>query len=559
MFIELQRGYSFKGVAQYCLHDADRAKTSDRVDFVEVRNLATDNPQVAWRIMAAKYYAQDELKRKAGVSLGGRKDGKPVGHLYISWGRDEADAQSLDRSEMLHSAHGALRAIGADKYPSMIIAHNDTEHPHCHIVCCFVGDDGRLKKNWKEKEKLSRFALEREIAVHGEPVVKLRERNWKHRDAGEKTPTKKKQPRHLYELEKAAEQDEQLRAFAEEHKAKLIELTRRVDGHADSTGKVVQEGQRARHQRHQERLRWCYEQRDRRTKAAIKKDQESRVRTIRQEYDQPWQELLNQQEADRHLFRKNETTLLGRAYNILRYTDWKAVFSKQHKAGEQGPSLYSRAFNTLSDSGHRQQVLAKRQQQEQDRLREEQRKLEQLVQERLKSEQAQRLEANRSAYARKSAAMTVRQEATKQAVRLERQALTRERNAELQAYRARIKSQKHDRVQEQVARDEPECKQPIDLTTEANHAFGAAAHEQEQSSGDSCTKPISLPSKPKRTRKRKDPSERTNRRHNKGEQDTLSVATDKQQIALQVERWESQLADRFSEGRDRDTDNEHDR
>jgi len=33
------------------------------------------------------------------------------------------------------------------------------------------------KKNLKEKEKLSRFALEREIAVHGKPVIKLRERN----------------------------------------------------------------------------------------------------------------------------------------------------------------------------------------------------------------------------------------------------------------------------------------------------------------------------------------------------------------------------------------------
>ncbi len=557
MFIELQRGYSFKGVAQYCLHDADRAKTSDRVDFVEVRNLATDNPQVAWRIMAAKHYAQDELKRKAGVGLGGPKDGKPVGHLFISWGRDEADAQNLDRSEMLYSANAALRAIGADHYPALVIAHNDTEHPHCHIVCCFIGDDGRLKTNWKEKEKLSRFALDREIAVHGEPVVKLRERNWKHRDAGEKTPTKKKQPRHHYELEKAAEQDEKLRAFAEEHKAKLIDLTRRVEGQVDPNGTVVQEGQQARHKRHQERLRWCYEERSRRINAVSEKEMTAQVRAIRQEYDQPWQELLNQQEADRHVFRKNETTLLGRAYNVLRYTDWKAVFSRQHEASEKGPSIFSRAFNTLSDSGHRQQVLAKRQQEEQARLREEQGRQEKLVQDRQKAEQAQKLEANKSAYTRKSAAMKERQDATKQAIRVERRELTRQRNAELQAYRARVKAQKLDRVQEQLVRETLVATRPIDLTSEANRAFGVPLKQRDQTSRDSLHGPTAEPEKPKRTRKRKDPSERTNRRHTQAEK--APDASEKEQAAWQLDNWEEQLEQRFHRQRDKESKNDHER
>lgn len=556
MFIEIQRGRSFKGVTQYCLHDADRAKTSDRVDFVEVRNLATDNPQVAWRIMAAKHYAQDELKRKAGVGLGGRKDGKPVAHMYVSWGRDEADAQNLDRQEMLHSANGALRAIGADKYPAMIVAHNDTEHPHCHIICCLIGDDGRLKKNWKEKEKLSRFALEREIEIHGEPVVKLRERNWKHRDAGEKTPSKKKLARHLYELEKAAEHDEKIRLFAEEHRAKLVELSRKVDGHVDREGNQVQKGQKARHQRHQERLRWCYVERERRIKAAIEKATTNEIREIRKHYDQPWQELFNQQEADRHEFRKNETTLLGRAQNMLRYTDWKAVFSKKNEAGEHGPSIFSRAFNTLSDSGHRQQVLAKRQQEEQDRLREEQQKKEELAKERLKAEQAQQLETNKAAYSRKSTVMTERQEATKQAIRLERQELTRERNAELRAYRARIKAQKHERVQEQVIRKEPTAKQPVDLTTEANRAFGVSEHEQDQSHGDSTKGSEPKPDKPKRTRKRKHPCERTNRRHTKVEQ--AHVASEKEQVAWQMDSWEQKLEERFSEHSE-ETENDHER
>jgi len=557
MFIELQRGYSFKGVAQYCLHDADRAKSSERVEFVEVHNLATENPQVAWRIMAAKHYAQDDLKRQAGVGLGGPKDGKPVGHMYISWGRDEAEAQNLDRNEMLHSAKGALRSIGADSYPALIVAHNDTEHPHCHIICCFIGDDGRLKKNWKEKEKLSRFALEREIAVHGEPVVKLRERNWKHREAGEKTPTKKKQPRQLYELEKAAKQDEQMRVFADEHKAKLVVLTRRVEGHVDKEGNLVIEGQKQRHQRHQERLRWCHEERIRRLKAAVTKEQAVSERQIRKEFDQPWQELFNQQEADRHEFRKNETTLLGRAYNVLRYTDWKAVFTKQHAEGEQGPSIFSRAFNAISSSGHRQEFLAKQQLADQQRLRHEQQRLEILAKDRLKADQVQRTEANKAAYVRKSEAMQQRQAVSKQEIQLQQQALTRERNAELKAYRERLKAAKQERVREQTVLKKRQQEKQLDLTKEANEAFGVPDADLDQSRDESKV-PEVVSAKPKRTRKRKDPSERTNRRHTKP---PTEVDHDKppEQPAEQIDDWEQFNAERFDRRHDREEENDHER
>lgn len=555
MFIELQRGRSFKGVAQYCLHDADRAKSAERVDFVEVRNLATDDPQVAWRIMAAKHYAQDDLKRKAGVGLGGPKDGKPVGHMYISWGRDEADAQELNRNEMVHSANGALRAIGADRYPALIIAHNDTDHPHCHIICCFIGDDGRLKKNWKEKEKLSRFALEREIAVHGEPVVKLRERNWKHRDAGEKTPTKKKQPRHLYELEKAAQQDVKMRAFAEEHKAKLLELTRRIEGHRDRDGTVILEGQKARHKRHRERLRWCYEERNRRIKAAAAKQTAAEVRRIRREHDQPWKELLNQQEADRHEFRKNEATLLGRAYNILRYTDWKAVFSKQRESGDRGPSIFSKAFNTLSDSGHREQVLQTRQQEEQERLRAAQRQAEQLVKDRLHAEQSERLQSNKTSYSRKTRAMKERQAASRQEIRRQQRVLTRERNSELRAYRERVKALKRVRAKERPAPDAQPPQSAIALNGEANAAFRDPADGGAGDGGDSWLEP----GKRKRTRKRQNASERTNRRNIRPFDNDTALPPSQEEAERAVGSWQERLAKRFGAIRAEAKEDEHER
>ena len=80
--------------------------------------------------------------------------------------------------------------------------------------------------------------------------------------------------------------------------------------------------------------------------------------------------------------------------------------------------------------------------------------------------------------------MTQRQEATKQAIRLERQTLTQERNAELRAYHARVEAQTHERVQVQVAGGAPETAKVLDLTTEANRAFGIPIHEQEITSGE---------------------------------------------------------------------------
>jgi hypothetical protein len=41
------RGTSFRGALKYYLHDKDKAITTQRVGFVELLNLATDNPHDA--------------------------------------------------------------------------------------------------------------------------------------------------------------------------------------------------------------------------------------------------------------------------------------------------------------------------------------------------------------------------------------------------------------------------------------------------------------------------------------------------------------------------------
>src|SRR5690606_6974587 len=77
-------GHSFKGAMAYYLHDKRQAgdtshpQTAARVAWTETRNLATDDPRAAMRIMVATAQSADELKKVAGVSTKGRKSNAHV-------------------------------------------------------------------------------------------------------------------------------------------------------------------------------------------------------------------------------------------------------------------------------------------------------------------------------------------------------------------------------------------------------------------------------------------------------------------------------------------------
>ena len=128
-------GRSFAGVAAYCLHDApeqdDRSpETSERVAWTDTRNLPTIRAERAARLMAATAKAAPDLKRLAGGARGGRKLAKPVLHYSLSWARDETP----DRQEMSRAVDGSLEALGLEGHEALIVAHDDTRHPHVHVV-----------------------------------------------------------------------------------------------------------------------------------------------------------------------------------------------------------------------------------------------------------------------------------------------------------------------------------------------------------------------------------------------------------------------------------------
>lgn len=177
-------GRSFGGAAGYCLHDKRepgerRPESSERVEWVETRNLATSQGERAARIMAATAEASVELKRLAGVAATGRKLEKPVCHYSLNWAKDEKP----DRGEMMGAVEGSLKALGMEGHQALMVAHRDGQ-PHVHVIVNRVDpESGKAAGLSRSKLKLSRWAegYERE---QGKIRCRMREFNNQRRFAG---------------------------------------------------------------------------------------------------------------------------------------------------------------------------------------------------------------------------------------------------------------------------------------------------------------------------------------------------------------------------------------
>jgi hypothetical protein len=109
-------GKGFIGLTRY-LEKGHAGEERDRVAWVETRNLPTEDPETAARLMAA--WARESVRTQ-----------RPVYHLVISADPgDPADRRSLSRV-----ADAVLRELDLSEHQVLIIAHNDTAHPHMHLV-----------------------------------------------------------------------------------------------------------------------------------------------------------------------------------------------------------------------------------------------------------------------------------------------------------------------------------------------------------------------------------------------------------------------------------------
>lgn len=152
-----KKGRSFKGAALYYLHDKG-AKTRERVSFIEVANMpegSAERPERAFAHMIDTAEHAGQLKRDAGLKAG-RKMKDPVYSYSLSWHPSERPT----RADMMAAAKETLAAIGLGDRQAVFIAHNDTAHPHIHVIANRVCQEtGRAATMGNDRLILSDWAL----------------------------------------------------------------------------------------------------------------------------------------------------------------------------------------------------------------------------------------------------------------------------------------------------------------------------------------------------------------------------------------------------------------
>jgi Relaxase/Mobilisation nuclease domain len=177
-----QRGHSFKGAGLYYLHDK-KAMTNERVAWTYTHNLPTNDPDLALQCMAWTDCHSDYLKQASGVGLGGTQTAGNVFAYSLSWHPD----QQPDPWDMQQAVRDTLSCLGLSDHQALLVAHDDTDHAHVHVIVNLVHPDtGRVGDLSYSKRKLQEWASEFE-REGGEVYCEERERNAERRDRGEVT------------------------------------------------------------------------------------------------------------------------------------------------------------------------------------------------------------------------------------------------------------------------------------------------------------------------------------------------------------------------------------
>lgn len=182
-------GSSFKSCGLYYLHDKD-ASTSERVEFTHTENIPTQDPQKALKWMAFTAIHSDELKRENGSPGSGQRCHKPVFTLSLSWHPE----QNPNKWEMIGAGRRALIALGLADHETLMVSHNETEHPHLHLIVNTVHPETGVVNNLSfSRLKLSRWAEEYE-REHGKIYCDKRVENNEKREQGEYVQYEEPQP-----------------------------------------------------------------------------------------------------------------------------------------------------------------------------------------------------------------------------------------------------------------------------------------------------------------------------------------------------------------------------
>lgn len=151
----LSSGRSFKGLAQYLTHDPN-AETAKRVAWTHTLNCTHDNVPSAVHEMYTTQLDAEALKQEVGVPAGGRTLQKPVKHLSLNWHASDEPT----REHMIATAEDFLKHMGWHEHQALLVAHDDKEHKHLHVMLNAVHPETGLKLDDSlEKRRAQEWAL----------------------------------------------------------------------------------------------------------------------------------------------------------------------------------------------------------------------------------------------------------------------------------------------------------------------------------------------------------------------------------------------------------------
>jgi len=154
----LSNGKSFSGLATYLTRDPD-AKTAERVPWTHTLNLAHEHVPSAVDEMLWTARNAELLKQEAGIRAGGRATENEVKHLSLNWSPEDDPS----REHMIETAEGFLRHMKWHEHQAVLVAHDDKEYAHVHVMLNTVHPETGLRLNdGFEHRRAQSWALEYE-------------------------------------------------------------------------------------------------------------------------------------------------------------------------------------------------------------------------------------------------------------------------------------------------------------------------------------------------------------------------------------------------------------
>lgn len=147
-------GSGFKGVISYLATGKDK-DNPERVEWTSSRNMATDDLELSASVM--RHTANQSVRCK-----------KPVYHLSISW----PEGDNIDRELMEKIGDQTLKDLGLEDHQALMVAHNDTDHKHIHMVVNRVHPEtGKAWATSKDRKRImeSLRSQEKELGLEYVP------------------------------------------------------------------------------------------------------------------------------------------------------------------------------------------------------------------------------------------------------------------------------------------------------------------------------------------------------------------------------------------------------